>query len=212
MQTVRYEQEQMVRKIPVTTCRIVQEEVVKKVPYTVLRPVEERVEQQVPVQVCHMVAEQQVRKIPVTTCRMVYEERVVQKPVQVCKMAAMQETVRVPHVVEKRIPVTYTYNVPHVVCYREPIGPCGEPLSVTVPETGVSARPGRSRHFQPTQTDADAYAGPPKKRQCKRPSSAEKSLRNRYGAGRPEILDSRSRTLSPVPSKIFEIIFGPKSI
>ena len=32
VQTVRYEQEQMVRKIPVTTCRIVQEEVVKKVP------------------------------------------------------------------------------------------------------------------------------------------------------------------------------------
>lgn len=138
VQTVRYEQERVVRKIPVTTCRIVQEEVVKKVPYTVLRPVEERIEQQVPIQVCRIVTEQQVRKIPVTTCRMVYEERVEQKPVQVCKMVAVQETVRVPRCVEKRIPVTYTYNVPRVVCYREPIGPCGEPLSVSAPESGVS--------------------------------------------------------------------------
>ena len=140
------------RKVPVTTCRIVQEEVVKKVPYTVMRPVEERVEQQVPVKVCRMVTEQQVRKIPVTTCRMVYEERVVQKPVQVCKMVAVQETVRVPHCVEKRIPVTYTYNVPHVVCYREPIGPCGEPLSVTAPETSVPRQPRRPSHA--AKTDA----------------------------------------------------------
>ncbi len=137
VQTVRYEQEQVVRKVPYQTCRIVQEEVVKKIPYTVMRPVEERVEQQVPVQVCRIVAEQQVRRIPITTCRMVYEERVEQTPHQVCKMAAVEGTVRVAHCVEKRIPVMYNYTVPRVVCYREPIGPCGEPLGVSAPEIGV---------------------------------------------------------------------------
>jgi hypothetical protein len=194
VQTVRYEQEQMVRKIPVTTCRIVQEEVVKKVPYTVLRPVEERVEQQVPVQVCHIVTEQQVRKIPVTTCRMVYEERVVQKPVQVCKMAAMQETVHVQHLVEKRIPVTYTYSVPHVVCYREPIGPCGEPARVIAPETGVSIPTTTFGAQTPTPA-------PPKNGAANGTSGAEKAPESGTEPAAPKSSDSEKPGLVPVPSQ-----------
>ena len=193
VQTVRYQQEQVVRKVPVTTCRTVQEEVVKKVPYTVMRPVEERVEQQVPVQVCRMVSEQQVRKIPVTTCRMVYEERVVQKPIQVCKMVATQETLRVRHCVEKRIPVTYTYSVPHVVCYREPIGPCGEPLIISPSATGVSTPAATIESQKPTPA-------PPKKDTANGASSTENAPESGPDTAAPKPSDSKPLGLVPVPS------------
>jgi hypothetical protein len=196
VQTMRYEQEQVVRKVPVTVCRTVQEEVVKKVPYTVLKPVEERVEQQVPVQVCRMVSERQVRKIPVTTCRMVYEERVVQKPVQVCKMVATQETVRVPHCVEKRIPVTYTYSVPRVVCYREPIGPCGEPLGVSPSETGVSMPSAAIQSQKPTPAK-------PKNGDANGASAADKAPALGPAEGTaPKPAESKAGTLTPVPDSV----------
>ena len=143
-------------------------------------------------QVCRIVTEQQVRKIPVTTCRMVYEERVEQKPIQVCKMVAMQETVRVPHCVEKRIPVTYTYTVPRVVCYREPIGPCGEPLSVSAPETSVPISTPTFDTQKPTlaKMKNDAANGT---------SSAEKAPELSPETTAPKPLDTETAPLKPVP-------------
>ncbi|MGE0608655.1 MAG: hypothetical protein AB7O62_16290 [Pirellulales bacterium] len=123
-QVQRYVDEEMVRTVPVRTCRMQTEEFVRRVPYTVQKQVVERVEQQVPVQVCRYERQEMVRKVPVTVQRMVYEERVEETPVQVCRYEQVVQTQRTPRTVCKKVPVSYTCRVPRLVVKRVPVDEC----------------------------------------------------------------------------------------
>jgi len=130
VQTVRYENQEMVREVPMQVCKMITEEQVRRVPVTTYKQVVERVEKKTPVQVCKMITEEIVKQVPVTTMKYVQEEKVEQEEVRVVRQERIVQKVQTPRIVEKRVPVQYTYKVARVIVNKVPLDPCGNPMTI----------------------------------------------------------------------------------
>lgn len=136
-QTVRYENQEMVREVPVQVCKMITEEQVRRVPVTTYKQVVERVEKKTPVQVCKMITEEVVKQVPVTTMKLVQEEKVEQEEVRVVRQERIVQKVQTPRIVEKRVPVQYTQRVARVIVNKIPLDACGNPITIApAPVTG----------------------------------------------------------------------------
>ena len=116
VQTVRYVEQEEVRKIPVQTVRYVEEEQVRNVPVQTVRYVEQQQVRKVPTTVCRVVEEEVVRKVPVTTSRIVYEERVELVPLEsvVSRLPAQQPTLAPPRSTFEQPASSPAESKPHV--------------------------------------------------------------------------------------------------
>jgi hypothetical protein len=131
-----FQNEQIVRTEQVQVPRTIQEEVVRKIPVTTYKQVVE----QTPVTVRRMVTEEVIEQVPVTSYKTVLEEKVEPYEVKVAKVVPVTRTVRKPITSVKWEP--YTYTMERQKGYEVRRVPITTTTTTSIPqETTIIAKP-----------------------------------------------------------------------